>query len=95
MPGKGKPFKKGEATGRPKGVQNKITRTVKETVWAAFNELQCDPKHNIVAFAKSNPKEFYAIAAKLIPTEVKATVGSSVPILSLDPLADATDNGTS
>lgn len=95
MPGKGKPFKKGEAKGRPKGVQNKITRTVKETVLSAFNELQGDPKHNIISFAKSNPKEFYAIAAKLIPTEVKATVESSVPILSLDPLADATDNGTS
>lgn len=66
-------FKKGEG-GRPKGVQNKITRTVKETVLSVFNELQTDPKHCLKAFAKESPKEFYQIAAKLIPTEVSGHI---------------------
>ena len=66
----GKPFKKGEG-GRPKGVPNKLTKTVKETVLAAFNELQEDPLTNIVAWGKDNPTAFYQIAAKLIPTEVQ------------------------
>jgi hypothetical protein len=64
----------GNLNGKPKGVQNKITKTVKETVLAVFNEIQSDPKHNLKAFAKSNPKDFYIIAAKLIPTEVSADV---------------------
>lgn len=62
-------FKKGEG-GRPLGAQNKFTKTVKETVLSVFQELQEDPRHNLKAFAKENPKEFYNIAAKLIPTEM-------------------------
>jgi hypothetical protein len=70
---KGKPFEKGNS-GRPKGAQNKLTKSVKETVLAAFNDLQDDPKNNILAFAKQNPRDFYQIAAKLIPTEINAKV---------------------
>lgn len=78
MAGEGKRFKKGEAKGRPKGAINKLNRTVKETVLAAFNDLQQDPKANIMAWAKEQPTEFYKIAAKLIPTEVNANVQSVV-----------------
>lgn len=61
-------------SGRKKGVQNKVTRTVKETVLAVFNDLQSDPKSNLLDWAKKNPSYFYTIAAKLIPTEVSAQV---------------------
>jgi len=91
----GKPFKKGEAPGRPKGVQNKITRTVKETVLSVFNDLQADPKHNLKKFAENYPRDFYTIAAKLIPTEISAKIESSVPVLKNNPLIeDASNNGT-
>ena len=73
MPSSDTQFKPG-AGGRPKGVPNKLTRTVREVVLETFNRLQEDPAHNLDAFAKENPKEFYQIAAKLIPTEVKADV---------------------
>ena len=66
-------FKKGKSgnpKGRPKGSQNKLTKTVRETVLATFNELQDDPKHNLLEFAKKHPREFYQIAAKLIPNEI-------------------------
>ena len=75
--GKGKPFEKGNTAASGRG-PNKITRTVKETVLAVFNDLQADPKHDLTAFAKEYPKEFYNIAAKLIPTEVQATVDATI-----------------
>lgn len=72
------PLKKGvprhPLAGRKKGVQNKMTRTVKETVLAVFNELQDDPKVKLKAWAKEQPTEFYKIAAKLIPTEIGGSV---------------------
>lgn len=64
----------GNLNGKPKGVQNKITKTVKETVLAVFNEIQSDPKVKLSQFAKDYPRDFYTIAAKLIPTEVSADV---------------------
>ncbi len=77
MPKGVKGFAKGNK-GKPKGATNKINRTVKEVVLAAFNELQLDPKANILAWGKKNPKDFYAVAAKLIPTELKAQVGVTI-----------------
>ena len=61
-------------TGRPAGAQNKLNKTVRDTVLAAFNELQEDPKANIKAWGQKNPSLFYTIAAKLIPTEIQAKV---------------------
>ncbi len=62
--------------GRKPGVVNKFTLSVKEGVLAAFQAANADPKHpaNLNNFAKSSPKEFNLIAAKLIPTEVNATI---------------------
>ncbi len=60
--------------GRKPGSTNKLTRTVKETVLAVFNKLQEDPKHNLKKFAETYPRDFYAIAAKLIPTEINAKI---------------------
>ena len=71
-------FRKGDNRPRKqKGDVSHLTRqmrTVKEVVLNAFNDIQSDPKVNIVAFAKSNPKDFYNIAAKLIPTELAAKI---------------------
>ena len=69
-------FKEGHKKigGRTKGSPNKLTRTVKECVLEAFNQLQEDPNANLFEWGKKNPKDFYQVAAKLIPTEVQATV---------------------
>lgn len=62
--------------GKPKGATNKVTRTVKDAVLATFMKVQEDPKHpaNLDNFAKKYPREFHAVAAKLIPSEVTAKI---------------------
>lgn len=72
MPKSDTQFKKGEAPGRPKGAKNHLTKTVKETVLAVFNDIQSDPKVNLKSFAKNHPRDFYQIASRLIPTEINA-----------------------
>ena len=81
-------FKKGEG-GRPAGIPNKLTTTVKETVLAVFNELQEDPEVKLSAWAKKEPTEFYRIAAKLIPTEVNAKVTQMPNIYEFEPDPDS------
>lgn len=86
---KGKPFKKGEG-GRPKGAVNKVTRTVKDALHAAFEELQNDPKVKLVEWGKANPTEFYKLAAKLIPTEITATVDTNtIKEIIIEPVSKA------
>jgi hypothetical protein len=74
------PFVKGKQKtgGRQKGVQNSFTRTVKETVLEVFNKIQDDPKVNLEQFAKKFPRDFYQIAAKLIPTEITGTIKTTL-----------------
>ena len=72
-------FKQGN-TGRPKGAVNKLHKTVKETVLNVFNSIQGDPKHNLEAFAKKHPREFYLIASKLIPTEMIGTTETIIKV---------------
>jgi len=68
------PFKKGEG-GRKKGAVGKLTKSVRDAFTNAFNELQMDDKVKLTAWGKENPTEFYRLASKLIPTEVKHEVG--------------------
>lgn len=60
--------------GRKPGAQNRVTRTIKNTIESVFIKLQRDPTVNLRAWAKSNPTEFYKLAARLIPQEVKSQV---------------------
>lgn len=78
------PFKKGDAKigGREKGSQNKLTKTFKELLTDTIVKLQSDKHHNLEVWAKENPTEFYKIAAKLIPTEIKANVEAEVKLRS-------------
>lgn len=78
---RGKPFEKGNKQGgRPPGTPNKITATVKQTVLDVFNDLQSDPDHNLKKFAQKHPRDFYAIAAKLIPTEITGSLKSVIKV---------------
>lgn len=74
------PFEKGhkKSVGRPEGSANKLTKTVKERVLEVFNELQEDPKANMLNWAKEEPTEFYKIASKLIPADINAKVDGKI-----------------
>jgi hypothetical protein len=79
MPKEDTQFKKGQG-GREPGVPNKLTKTIRESVLEAYNELQKDKKANIVAWGKRQPGLFYQIAARLIPTEINATLAGKLEI---------------
>lgn len=72
----------GNPNGRKAGIPNKLTTTVRETVLKVFNDLQTDPSHNLEAFAKNHPKDFYLIASKLIPTEIVGETKQVIRIMS-------------
>jgi hypothetical protein len=80
---KGKPRgKKSEGSGRKKGVQNKLTVSVRQAFKEAFDYLQeddADPAH-LKNWGKANPKDFYMIAQKLIPQEMSGPDGSDIPV---------------
>ena len=76
---RGKPFEKGNKAALNRG-PNKVSKTVKETVLSIFNQIQEDPKLDLLAFAKEFPKEFYALAAKLIPTELNANLNANISV---------------
>lgn len=58
--------------GREKGTPNKLTKTVREAVELAFTEMNEDATqpYSLIEWGKKNPKDFYLIAAKLIPIQV-------------------------
>ncbi len=82
-PPKKRGFSKGEG-GRPKGAKNKLNKTVKETVLDVFNQMQEDPKKNLLEFGKKYPIHFYQMAAKLIPTEITGTSTQVIRVLSAE-----------
>ena len=73
-------FEKGNS-GKPKGAKKKITKSVKEVVFDVFEKLQADPKANLLIWGRNNTTEFYKIAAKLIPTDIKADIESKSDLL--------------
>ena len=80
---------KGNSPRKQKGqihTATKLMRTVRDVVLSAFNELQGDPKANIVSWGKSNPTAFYNIAARLIPTQVKASI-EGIDVLKVEIIA--------
>lgn len=71
----GKGSKPGERRGgRKAGTPNKLTKTVKEAFELAFQTMQEEPGVKLMDWGKANPTDFYKLAARLIPTEIDATV---------------------
>ena len=64
--------------GRPKGVPNKTTAAVKDMLREALDE--CGGVEYLVEKAKEHPVAFLGLIGKLIPTEVKGDVDSTVTI---------------
>ena len=64
-------------SGRPKGVPNKHTASVKEAFRLAFDELGGAPA--LAAWGRDNPTDFYKLASKLIPTEIQPLDSTGKP----------------
>jgi hypothetical protein len=78
-------FTKGHklATGRPKGSENKLTRSAKEAFQLAFEGL--GGWEGMMAWAKrdtDNMKTFYTLYARLIPMDVTSG-GNTLPAFTV------------
>jgi hypothetical protein len=59
---------------------NKLTRSVKEAFELVFKDMQAaaDKPYSLMQWAQAEPTEFYKLAAKLIPSEIKSQVDVKV-----------------
>lgn len=64
----------GAGPGRPKGVQNKLTRTVKEAIEAAFNGV--GGHEYLMRQAEENPQAFLTLLGKIIPAQVQQEISN-------------------
>lgn len=72
--------------GRPKGLQNKLTVSVKEAVENAFQEL--GGMSYLVHVGRTDPRTFCALLSKLLPTKLANADGSPL-LAALTELTDA------
>lgn len=73
-----RPMPPNAGKGRPKGVPNKATASIKNAFKEAFEEL--GGAGALAEWAKENQTEFYKLSSKLIPTEVAASVEGTMNI---------------
>lgn len=77
---------KGAGPGRPKGVPNKLTASVKEAIEAAFHGV--GGAEYLMRQAEENPQAFMTLLGKIIPAQVQAEFtgknGGPVAVAALD-----------
>jgi hypothetical protein len=81
--------------GRPKGVPNKVTKSVREAFERAFTLLQeGDPQSaaRLENWAKLYPTEFYKLASKLIPSDVNAHLTGGIVLQVVTGVPDEDDD---
>lgn len=62
--------------GRPKGLQNKVTRALKDMILGALTDA--GGQQYLVQQAKANPVAFLSLVGRLVPQELKADVRAKV-----------------
>lgn len=65
----------GPGPGRPKGSTNKLTRSVKEAIEAAFQGV--GGAEYLMRQAEENPQAFMTLLGKIIPAQVQADLTNS------------------
>jgi hypothetical protein len=85
------PFVKGKSgnpKGRALGKPNHFTNSVRDTVLEVFKMAQEDPELCLLQFLRDNPRDFYALAGKLVPTAINAEIrtpdGIKIEFISAD-----------
>lgn len=72
--------------GRPKGMQNKLTVSIREAIENAFTEL--GGMSYLVHVGRTDPRTFCALLSKLLPTKLANADGSPL-LAALTELTDA------
>lgn len=67
---------KREGAGRPAGVPNKLSATVKDNVIQVFDDI--GGLETMAGWARENKTQFYNLYAKLIPMQVNAEVNATI-----------------
>ena len=83
--------------GRPKGIPNKVTLSVREAIVAAFEKM--GGVDALVKWAKKNPTDFYKLWTRLLPVQITGEGGGPIRIetkhdlsrLSIDELSELTE----
>jgi hypothetical protein len=71
---------KGQAgPGRPKGLPNKVTASIKSAISEAFDKLGGVP--SLVRWGESNPDDFYALWGRLAPKEVEMSTPAGAALV--------------
>lgn len=75
------PFQPGRAKtgGRKVGVANRLTGTFRDAVQIAYNES--GGHEAFTAWAKKNRTEFYKIASRLIPVEIRDISDTTINVI--------------
>jgi hypothetical protein len=67
--------------GRPKGASNKLTRTVKEAIEAAFSKV--GGADYLARMAEEQPVAFMSLLGKILPTQIDANLTGAVGLLPM------------
>ena len=74
--GKEPPAKR--SVGRPKGKENRVTRSVKEALIEAFDKMGGVPA--LVRWGRANPTDFYKLWLRLLPIQVTGLDGGPIKV---------------
>lgn len=79
MPGKGKPFEKGKASGKPKGAENKVSRAAKE-LFLEIMESQVDNiEASLSAIREKDHAKYLEVLSKFFPYFIPKKLDISTP----------------
>ena len=88
------PFKEGQSgnpNGRPKGSENKLTKSIKEMVFNALNDERVGGEEGFIEWIienKRNKATFYAWLMKMLPTNVDVESGGELAVILKKVLTD-------